>query len=217
MINFNFSLEAYKLIKEIFLLNFIISLVALVGHVTSSVSLIFSLSLLLYLVIESLRRPKRTLYIILGVKLTFDMLWFIKLPILGVFSFGMLEIIFLPLLITFIRSNYSNKINSLFVLVLFISAYWQFAFVVNGNLPIEGMLRISGILIGLTCAMILVRDIRDYRLLVTCIFISTIFPVILSFFQYLLELGGVEVFFSNNSTHGIETRLDIIFFFTSMS
>ena len=44
------------------LLNFIISLVALIGNVFSGVSLIFSLSLLLYLVVESLKRPKEILF-----------------------------------------------------------------------------------------------------------------------------------------------------------
>ena len=196
MINFNFSIHSYKLIKEIFLLNIVISLVALIGNVIFSVSLIFSLCVLIYLILESLKRPKRTIYIILGIKLTFDMLWYIKLPLLGGFSFGMLEVIFLPLLITFLRSDYSNKINFFFLFISFLLIYWQFAFGINGNLTIDGFFRSSGILIGLLCALILVRESRDFNLIVTCIFISTIFPVLLTFVQYILDLGGVEILFS---------------------
>ena len=196
MLNSNFLLEEYKLIKDIFLLNLIISLVALIGNVISGISLIFSLIVLFYLVLESFKRPKRTVYIILGVKLTFDMLWFIKLPLLGGFSFGMLELIFLPLLITLIRSDYSNKINFFFSFISFVLIYWQFSFGINGNLTIDGFFRTSGILIGLVCAMILVKDVRDFKLVISCIFISTIFPVLLTFVQYILELGNIEILFS---------------------
>jgi len=182
--NIFFSKEVYKLVKDVLIVNIFISLVALLGNLFSSISLIFSVALIIYLIFESFKRPKRALYLILGIKLTFDMLWYIKLPILNL---GMLELVFLPLVIIFFRSRINSDLNFFFKFVLFFSIYLQFAFLINQNFSIEGLFRMSGILIGLLISFILIKEKQDFNLIITFIFISTIFPILLSLFQYLLD------------------------------
>lgn len=183
------SLKQNRLIRQAFIINILIFSLVILANYNETVALMGCIVLVLYFSVKSFLSPIKTFFLIFGVKLTFDTLWFIKIPVYK--SYGVLHLLFIPVLILMIFGTKMPKNSPRWpILYAFVYLLWvSLSMISNGiDFDIEILLRQSGIFIGLLLGCRYLKDAEDFNLLAYLVFISTIIPVLASILQFFVGL-----------------------------
>ena len=116
------------------------------------VSIAGGLGIILYLIVGAFLNSYQTFILFFGIKLTFDGLWFVKVPYLSDFNINLLVLIAVPLLLLiYFGSRAKQKSIQWFIQFAYIYLGWTILVtLLNGlSLNIGLIIRQSGLLFGL--------------------------------------------------------------------
>lgn len=210
----NTIFQSRKIIQEIVFLNTSILFLIFTGFIQSQIALFGGLCIILYLTHISLSKPLRAFFIFFGIKLTFDGLWFIELPVRLPGNINLLVLIIIPLIIlVFLGLKIPNKSVRWTLEFSFIYLSWVIiATLFNGNKPnINLLVRQSAIIFGFIIGLKYIKDKDSFGMLCKVVFISTIIPILASLVQFLAYKQGISFLFHKiSSVRGV--RLCGIYF-----
>lgn len=190
-------MKVSKLLTQIIAMNVVIFLCVLVAPITQVPSIVGGLSIIIFLTLTALVKPRNALLLFIGIKLTFDAFWFLELPFPGLERIGLLGLIVFPFLVSLLGLKLIKQRSYILIIVASIYLLWTlFATILNGNLlNFELVIRQSGMLLGLLIGVVYLKKPEDFDLFLYLIFISTIIPVIASIIQLLFNNLGIAIFY----------------------
>jgi hypothetical protein len=181
------SLNQGRLIRQALMINILIFISIIASSYTNSIAIIGGLLIALYLSARSLISPVKAFFLLFGIKLTNDALWFIKIP--GFEDYGILHLLLIPIIILVLLGSKMPRNTSRWpIWCAFIYILWvSLSMPMNGiSLDFEIILRQAGILIGLLAGYRYLKHSDDFNLLAYFIFISTVLPVLASLTQFFV-------------------------------
>lgn len=165
-------------------MNILIIILVVATQYSDLITLFGGLLLIAYLSGKALLSPVKTFFLIFGIKLTFDTLWFMKLP--GFEDYGLLHLFLIPIFILLFFGPRTSAHGPRWpIWCAFIYLLWVSLTMVTNDVKFDPQLlfRQSGIIIGLLVGYRYLRDTEDFNLLAYLIFISTIIPLLASLAQ----------------------------------
>jgi len=192
---------------------YIIAVVAL-SYYSPAYAYFGGAALLFYLSARSFLTPRSTLFLLFGIKLTFDAFWAIEPPGSSLTAFRLTELFIVPLLmVIFIGiTSYRVKQKLFLVLPLLFIVWISLAMVLNGHDFDSGMIvRLSGSLFGLLIGLLFVKDKDSFDQIMLLVFISTVIPVLASLLQILSNYAGISMLYYKLETTR-EFRLSGLYF-----
>lgn len=181
------SLQQGKLIRQALMINVFIIISIIASSYSTMPAFIGGILIVLYLSTRALISPVKTFFIVFGIKLTFDALWFVRLP--GFEDYGLLHLFLIPVFVlVFFGPKTARHGPRWPISYAFIYLLWVSLTMVTNNVKFdpELLFRQSGIIIGLLVGYRYLRDTEDFNLLAYLIFISTIVPALASLAQILM-------------------------------
>jgi len=178
------SLQHSKLFRQALLMNVLIIILVVGSQYSNLITLLGGLLLIFYLSGKALSSPAKTFFLIFGIKLTFDTLWFVRLP--GFEDYGLLHLFLIPIsILVFLGPKVERHGPRWPIWCAFIYLLWVSLTMVTNDVKFhpELLFRQSGIIIGLLVGYRYLRDTEDFNLLGYLIFVSTIIPVLASLAQ----------------------------------
>ena len=192
------TMKQYRIMNETFIINVLIFVVILIAQYSAVPAAIGGLSIILYLSLTALTRPVKSFFLIFGIKLTFDALWFLKLPFSEFEKFKLLEFFIIPMiLLIFVGPKLSRQSLRWPILSSLLYIVWVIlAMIFNGyGIDYETLIRQSGIFLGLLIGLKYIKDEEHFSLLIYVVFISTIIPVLASVIQIFAGQIDIPIFY----------------------
>jgi hypothetical protein len=188
-------LQTSRIVREVISINILVLFVLFISKSSSSLAFLFGLCIIFYLSLISIIKPIKGFFIIFGVKLTFDALWFLKrdLSIFG--NFGLLELFIIPICLLLL---FGPKMNRRTVhWPLFFSAIYLIwtilVTILNGYNPeIELIVRQSCMFLGFFLGFKFIKNRDHLILLIQVVFISTIIPLLALIIQFCASLFEIS-------------------------
>jgi O-antigen ligase len=198
------SLKQNKLVNQALIINVLIFVLILISSYTTLPAIIGGISIILYLSARALISPVKTFLLIFGIKLTFDALWFLKLPFPELETYRLLDLFLIPVFVLILLGPKLAKHGFRWpIWFSFIYLIWVILSMgLNGiNPDIEIIIRQSGILIGLLIGLRYIKGKEQFDLFLYLIFISTIIPVFASLIQLVaIQLDVVLFYYKSDPT-----------------
>jgi len=192
--SFPLSIKQNRIISEAVIINIFILVLILISQYSTLTTVIGGLSIILYLSIAAVTRPIKSFFLIFGIKLTFDALWFIRLPIPQFEEFKLLEFSIIPMFVLILMGPQLSRQSPRWPIIysLFYILWIILAMVLNGyGFDLELLIRQSGIFLGLLIGLKYIKNEKHFSTLVYLMFISTIIPVLASAAQ--IFIGQIEI------------------------
>lgn len=200
------------IIGKAILINLYILGVIVVARESPAYAYMGGLALIAYLMIVGFMKPQQALFLLFGIKLSFDAFWFIEAP--AIMTFRLTELFLLPVLLVISLGFGRLKAGSrhLLMLPLGFIIWVSLAMTLNDqNFDIPLIVRLAGSLIGLFIGMTFIHDRENLHRLLLLVFISTVMPVLASFSQVIGHYAGISfLFYSTDPTR--ELRLSGLYF-----
>lgn len=181
-----FSLK-YRLIRQALIINIFIILLYISAKYNEMVALVGGMFLVLYFSAKGLITPVKTFFLVFGIKLTFDSLWFVRIPLYE--EYGMLHLLLIPILIVVLFGPKISRHSPRWpIWCAFIYIFWASMAMASNyyGFDVELFIRQAGIIIGLLGGYKYLRNPQDFNTVAYLIFISTVVPILASIIQIYL-------------------------------
>lgn len=191
-----FGRQSSPVLKKIIGLNVLILTVLIVSRVSDLAGYAAGLLILGYVGLIALRDPKTAFFIIFGVKLTYDALWNVGKSVAGVKSLQLLSLFIILIAMLCFRGKRirGNNLKQPLLLAAFYLFWVLMATLLNqAPIKVEVLVKQASMLLGLLVGMKYIEDAKDFNLLIYFVFLSTVIPVLASFYQFIMAYFGINV------------------------
>jgi len=193
----NLTFKHNQIMIETIIINVLIIVLVFISQYSFVPAAIGGFSIILYLTMTALTRPAKSFFLIFGIKLTFDALWFLKLPFPEYERFKLLELFMIPMIfLVFVGPKLSRQSLRWPIWCSLFYVLWVIlAMLLNGNdLDLSLLIRQSGIFLGLFIGLKYLKDEEYFSTLIYMMFISTIIPMLASLVQIIVGPIGIPIF-----------------------
>lgn len=193
--------------KSVAVVNVLIVAIAAVGYFSADLGHWLGLLLLGCMTLAAVKNPKWTIFLIIGVKLTLDLLWWIEPP-KSLPPLRLTELAFIPLAVCLLggmirQRTLSNRVA--FAGLGFVA--WCVAVQLlnsKASFEIEVIVRLSGSLVGFLIGASFIESRRDLDEIARLALISTLIPVGAALLQVVCTFFDTPIFYyTTGSTRGI--------------
>lgn len=188
-----------KDIRFVAFFNVVILIIALIAYADNDLGYFLGAGLAFLFTLLAISDPKTAIFRLFGVKMTYDLLWFVLPPESLPIPLKLTELFFLPFVMCLILGVLRERIVTRGAIAVGITfAIWcGLAQILNsyGRDNYTHLIRTSGPVIGLLVGMAFIAAKEDFNTICKLVLLSTVAPILAGVTQIVMNSFGVQIFF----------------------